>query len=449
MRRFTMLRISPRIRPTPVFLLAFLFAITAATAFADTLTGNVTNGSTSKPAPGVTVTLVDPMGGMAEIATAKTDAQGHFKIDAPAPAGPRLVRAEKGGVNYFKMVTPGTTTVDLQVYDATPTVEGISGSADVVKLQADASALQVVELFAIKNASNPPKTLASKSTFEFVLPEGAQIDGADAQGPNGQPISSTPAPTKEKNHYAFSYALKPGETRFDVSYHLPYSGTASFTPRLTRDFDHYVLVMPSSISFTPKDASQFKPMNNQPGSTVEISLKAKTGQDLSFSLSGTGAFPEEQPTESAGGGAPPAMGGPGATESRPGGGLGKPIDAPDGLAKYRWYILGVLLTVLIGGGIWTHERTKQEEDADSAAAPFAAVPVSPTQSSPVANTALPYANVAPQPAPNRNLLLEALKEELFQLEVERQQGKLSPEEYEKARAALEQTLQRALNRVSS
>jgi hypothetical protein len=207
--------------------------------------------------------------------------------------------------------------------------------------------------------------------------------------------------------------------------------------------------MPSSISFTPKDASQFKPMNNQPGSTVEISLKAKTGQDLSFSLSGTGAFPEEQPTESAGGGAPPAMGGPGATESRPGGGLGKPIDAPDGLAKYRWYILGVLLTVLIGGGIWTHERTKQEEDADSAAAPFAAVPVSPTQSSPVANTALPYANVAPQPAPNRNLLLEALKEELFQLEVERQQGKLSPEEYEKARAALEQTLQRALNRVSS
>jgi len=446
--RVPMLRITPRLRPASIFLLAFLVAITASTAFADALNGNVTNGSTSKPAAGVTVTLVDPMSGMTEIATAKTDAQGHFTINAPAPGGPRLARAEKGGVNYFKMVTPGTTTVDLQVYDAASTVEGISGSADVVKLQADASALQAVELFAIKNASNPPKTLASKSTFEFVLPEGAQIDGADAQGPNGQPISATTAPTKEKNHYTFSYALKPGETRLQVSYHLPYSGTASFTPRLTQNFDHYVLVMPSSISFTPKDAKQFKPMTNQPGSTVEVSLQAKTGQDLSYSLSGTGAFPEEQPAESAGGGAPPAMGGGGATESRPGGGLGKPIDAPDGLAKYRWYILALLLTVLVGGGIWTHERTKQEEAADRVAAPFAA----PAQSSPAAPS---YANAAPQaanvaqPAPGRNLLLEALKEELFQLEVERQQGKLSPEEYEKARAALEQTLQRALNRASS
>jgi hypothetical protein len=35
------------------------------------------------------------------------------------------------------------------------------------------------------------------------------------------------------------------------------------------------------------------------------------------------------------------------------------------------------------------------------------------------------------------------------LEIERQQGKLAPEEYDKARAALEQTLQRALNRKPS
>jgi hypothetical protein len=48
-----------------------------------------------------------------------------------------------------------------------------------------------------------------------------------------------------------------------------------------------------------------------------------------------------------------------------------------------------------------------------------------------------------------NLLLTALKEELFDLEIERQQGKLSPEEYAKARAALEQTLQRALARNRS
>jgi hypothetical protein len=44
------------------------------------------------------------------------------------------------------------------------------------------------------------------------------------------------------------------------------------------------------------------------------------------------------------------------------------------------------------------------------------------------------------------MLLEALKEELFQLEVERRQGKVTPAEYETAMAALDQTLDRALKR---
>ena len=44
------------------------------------------------------------------------------------------------------------------------------------------------------------------------------------------------------------------------------------------------------------------------------------------------------------------------------------------------------------------------------------------------------------------LLLQALKEELFELEVERQQGRISQQDYEKAKAALDQTLHRAVKR---
>jgi hypothetical protein len=54
---------------------------------------------------------------------------------------------------------------------------------------------------------------------------------------------------------------------------------------------------------------------------------------------------------------------------------------------------------------------------------------------------------AASPASNHSgLLLQALKEELFQLEIERQQGSISQQEYEKAKAALDQTLQRAVKR---
>ena len=54
------------------------------------------------------------------------------------------------------------------------------------------------------------------------------------------------------------------------------------------------------------------------------------------------------------------------------------------------------------------------------------------------------------PARDRNaLLLEAMKEELFQLEIDRQQGKITPEEYAKAKAALDETIKRALARSKS
>jgi hypothetical protein len=99
--------------------------------------------------------------------------------------------------------------------------------------------------------------------------------------------------------------------------------------------------------------------------------------------------------------------------------------------------------VLIGGGIWTHERTRQE--SASSAIAVAPAPVAPAAVGTAAQTAVA---AIPQPA-SGDLLLAALKEELFLLEVERQQGKLAPGEYEKARAAVEQTLQRALNRRSS
>jgi hypothetical protein len=55
--------------------------------------------------------------------------------------------------------------------------------------------------------------------------------------------------------------------------------------------------------------------------------------------------------------------------------------------------------------------------------------------------------IAKAPSTGRSgLLLEALKEELFQLEVEHKQGRISQPEYEKAKAALDQTLERALAR---
>jgi hypothetical protein len=55
----------------------------------------------------------------------------------------------------------------------------------------------------------------------------------------------------------------------------------------------------------------------------------------------------------------------------------------------------------------------------------------------------------PTSPPNSGSLLTALKEELFALETDRLEGKLSEPEYAEQKAALEQVLRRALARQSS
>lgn len=447
-----------RVTSRPIRLATILTVLLAlaVVASADVISGTVTNATTKKPAAGVAVTLVDPMGGMAEVATAKANGQGQFTFNAPPAQGPRLVRAERSGVNYFKMLPPGVNTVELSVYDSASSVEGISGTADVLRLQAESGTMQAVEMFVVANGSEPPRTLAAPTTFEFVLPDGAKIDATNAQAPNGQPITVEAKPASEKNHYAFSFALKPGETKFQVEYHLPYSGQASISPRLTRDFEHFVVITPVGMTFTPKDAKQYQGMDaQQPGANVQVSMQAKAGQDLGYTISGTGSYPDE--ADQSASAAPNANG---RTESaRPGGGLGRPIDAPDGLAKYRWYILAALTVVLVGGGIWTHERSVVEAASGAgavpppAASPAASQPASRGTKRAANSGAPPKAQPTPSPAASQaaqgNTLLVALKEEIFALEVEHQQGKLSKEEYDKARAALEQTLQRALSRAQS
>jgi hypothetical protein len=123
---------------------------------------------------------------------------------------------------------------------------------------------------------------------------------------------------------------------------------------------------------------------------------------------------------------------PTARDSRPGGGLGPPIDAPDPLEKYRWYILGGFGIVLAAGAIYIASRSKSAmvPDFGPSDAELAELPRAPK----------------PKPADRSALLLEALKEEIFQLEVEHKQGRISQQEYEKAKAALDQTLERAVKR---
>ena len=268
-----------------------------------------------------------------------------------------------------------------------------------------------------------------------------------ASGPGGQPVTSAPVPQSEKNKYAFIFPLRPGETRFQVSYHLPYSGKIKIGPRPLYATDHVVIMLPKSMQFTAGGAGYQAMTGGDPNSNIQVITNVNPGQDLSFNLSGTGTIPEGQQTATAGGGGGQG-GGMAQRRGGPGGGLGAPEETPDPLHRYRGFILGGLAVALALGVFYVVTRPKP---AIAGGAPVSQPPAVTSAKRPEpkrAATPQPRTAEAP-PSPSSNRVFDALKEELFQLEMERHQGQISAEEYETAKAALDTTLARAAKRASS
>ncbi len=425
----------------PIACLAILLLnLVATSASAQTLSGTITNGTTNKPAVGDQVILINLSSGMDVAGSTKADSAGKFSFTLKdGPGGPHLIRAIHQGVTYHQMAPPGVSSVDLNVYDVSTKVTGLSVTADVLRIQADGGSLQGVRLFVVSNTSTPAKTQMNDHNFEFFLPPGAKLEQVQARAPNGQPIAAEAAPQAEKNRYAIAFPLRPGETQFQLEFTLPYTGELKIDPKPVYPAEHLVVVMPKTMQFTAANPPSFQSMQDpsQGDSIVEVAQQAQPGKPYAFTIKGTGIInesPGQTASESAQqGDQQPVQG----RDNRPGGGLGVPIDAPDALQKYRWPILGGFAVLLALGG-WVVTK-RQPGSAAIASAPRAVTPsVQSTQPAP--------APAATAPAAKSSMILEALKEEIFQLEVERKQGKITQAEYETAKAALDQTLERALKR---
>jgi hypothetical protein len=396
-----------------------MFAL-AGGAFAATITGTVTNGTTHTPAAGDSVTLIALDKSMQEIAKTTTDAQGHFSIDSPDP-GMHLLRIDHQGAAYFQPAPPNTPNVNAQVYDVAASVPGVNTVANVMRVETDAQGLRVTQSFFIKNDSNPPRTQFSKRSYEFYLPPDAQIEGSAAMAPGGMPVQSSPVPLGDKGHYAFLFPLRPGVTQFQLSYHLPYSGSLAFDQKFATNTDSFVVMMPKSMSFKAGGGESFESLNNEtPGALTYLARNVSPSRPIAFTVSGSGAMPRDTQAESQGGeSASPADNGgsAAANDTRPGGGLGVPIDTPDPLNKYKWWILGAItLMFAVAAGFLLR---RPADAADKEAAP------------------------AVQSLSGGGLLA-ALKDELFSLETDHLQGNLSDSEYEQHKQALELVLRRAL-----
>jgi len=406
------------------FLVLSVSLLFAPVLYAANLSGTVTNGTSNKPSAGDEVILIKLAAGMEEVGHAKTDAQGKFTFTFDDDSAPHLVRAIHQGVTYHTPAPPGTNSVQVQVYDASSKLADIHEVADVMYIQAKAGSVGITRLFAVDNTSKPPRTQMNDANFEFYLPEDAQIDEAEAQTAGGQGINVQPTPQAQKGRYAFPFPLRPGQTQFQVTYHLPYAGKRTIDPRLIYPLQHFVAILPKSMTFSPAQSGIYEghPPPDQPDGIAEIANNPDPAQKLAFEVSGTGVFQSQEQAANSGA----------AQDNRPGGGLGAPIQAPDPLDKYRAVILAGLGAVLVAGAVYTVNRARPKQQT-AVAMLNASAPSQPAMTAQASSNA-PTA------------LLAALKEEIFQLELEHKQGQISDQEYAKTKAALDETLARAIKR---
>jgi hypothetical protein len=399
-----------------------VFCLLASTgAFAAQITGTVSNGTTNKPSSGDEVVLLSLANGMEEVAHTKTDSHGHYALNVPDEGTPHLVRVARQNVHYSKSAPPGTTTVDITVYDAATQLEGVGTDARVFHLQASGGNLDVSDTYVLNNQSQPPRSRIGNQTFAVTLPDGAEMGEASITGPSGMPLTVAPVPSGVKNRYAFDFPVRPGQTRFEVVYKVPYNGQYefSFTPE-TR-LNELGVLLPKSMKFTGVSSS-FAPDTDEAGLAVFFAKNLAANQEVKFTVSGEGLIPRD--AAGMGEGQPAAEGG--------------VTPSPSGSAGASWFMVGGTV-LLIGGGAFVLWRK-------TAARSSARDPKSARAASKAASRKA-RAQAQSQPAtPAQGDMLEVLKDELFQLETDRLNGKVSQEEYDKTKAGLDTLFRRQIKK---
>ncbi len=417
-----------------LLVLATAFGTAVGAANAGTLRGTVKNGTTSKTAAGVEVILIQLQGGMQPVANTKTDAQGQFSFDNPTlGTAPMLVRAVFHGVNFHQPVTPGKTEVEIEVFDPTQDAKTISVPTHIVIFQPNGSRLVVGEEYSVLNNANPKQAyFRADGNFEFAVPDGANLQQAAAWGPSGMPVVQSTI-DKTKNRYAVAFAFRPGESGVRFSYELPYPGNAATIkiPTVYPEAKLLVLGAPGlQIAGDGLEASgQEQGMN--------IYGRGPLGKDSVYSVSVSGTAPP-----------PNARGG---ADADGGGQQGQDPAAasqvtvtqiPGRLDVLKWpLVVGFLGLFALGAIFLARKPVAVVAGVAGSELPVTTVPA--TKKSAASAGANKIAAASPtiddvDAAVGSSL--DSLKDQIFRLELRRQAGTISEEEYAQERARAEKVL---------
>lgn len=196
--------------------------------------GTVVNKTTNRPAADTPVTLLRlGDGGMMPLGTVKAAADGKFQFDQPLDS-PYLLQASFDGVTYNKMIRPGeaATGIELAVFATNRDRSKIRILQHMMLFEPNEGTLSVSESLFIENAGDASFNDPA-GNYRFTLPPEAngQVE-VRITGAGGMPLNREAEPAGPPNTYKLTYPFKPGETRIDFQYSLPFTPPAVFPARV-------------------------------------------------------------------------------------------------------------------------------------------------------------------------------------------------------------------------
>jgi hypothetical protein len=410
-------------------------------AQAGTVSGVIHNGTNgNKVAAGVDVLLIQLQGGMSVVANTKSDSDGRYHFDNPGIGqGPMLIRAVYRGVLFHQPLTPGTSTVDVTIYEPTTNPGAIQVPLRLLVFQPNGDKLMVGEEYSIQNNTNPPAAYFKQDgNFEFTIPQGAEIDQVSTFGPMGMPVRQGTI-DKGKGRYAISYAFQPGQNGVRISYIVPYAGNhAQFRESSTYDAQRVLLVIPPTMQVA---SPGFNAAGTEQGFNVFSKESMKTGTGFDVTVSGTAPPPADASASSSQG--DQVNGRDSNSNSSP----DTTVEtAPARIGEEKWILLGGLAAIFaVGVGLLLR---KSVPEVVQAPAPSPAPKGRKAQRAAQAKAAPPAPPAPPaRPAPPMekvtrevNSNLDSLKDTLLRLELRRQAGTITDAEYALERGRAEQLL---------
>ena len=414
----------------PCFRVSLFLCLIASASFAGTVTGTVRNGTTGKPAAAVEMILIQLQGTMQPVANTKTDSQGRYQFDHPMlGTAPMLIRAVYRGVNYHESVPPGKATADVQVFEPTDKPSAFRVTAHAIILQPAGPDLIVGEEYYIQNSTQPPVAYyRDDGSFFFSLPAGAQLGDVSAGAASGMPVNQSPL-EKGKNEQAIVFPFRPGDSEVRLSYRVPYPGNQTKMAVVSHYAAERVAVFaPPSVQVSGDGLS---PAGQEQGFNVYMHGPVAANASLSVSVSGTAPAPA--PSAGATSNAAGDDSQNSSVNSRADSGAEAPAASvttmPARLDSLKWIIVAGFGVLFALGLIYLW---RQPQTASAPAAGAAEVP-SPRR----AASASPKAAELDREV---RVSLDELKDALFRLELRREAGTISEEEYARERERMQKVL---------